>query len=124
MLHQYGDLRAPLPDEPEVISVTSSSAQTKLVGSSGSIPDGRSGRYYTWYADGGTVYAVFGNNPTADDTASSGATVPLVFPTGQLVTLALPDLSQQAGGAGTDLYVACKTATGTAKLRYWPTSGK
>lgn len=124
-LAQSADVRAPYADEPEVISVTTSSAATKLIGSSGKISNANSGRIFTWYADGGAVYAVFGpSTATADDTASTGATVPLVFPSGVPIDMALPDVSGLSGGGSGDLYIACKTATGTAKLRFWPSSGK
>lgn len=123
-VHQSADVRFPLAGKGYVVSVTSSSQRTQLTGSSGVI-NADSDKIFTWKADGGTVYLTFGNSAvTVDDTAGSGATVPVYFlKDGESIDRALPDVSGEAGGSY-DLYVAYKTAAGTAKLRFSPSSGK
>ncbi len=122
---QAADLRLPTSDEAEVIAVTGSSAVTQLTGSSGKIPDKRAGRIHRWVARDGDIYAVFGftNSLTADETATSGATVPIVFLKDQPVDLALPDLASVREGRATACYVALKGSVASCKLRFWPTSG-
>jgi hypothetical protein len=63
------------------------------------------------------------NASAADNTATSGATVPFLIKAGQNpVRRALPDVSSIPTGKA--LVLACKCAASTATLRFWPSSGK
>ena len=73
--------------------------------------------YWSFQADGTDVYIAFSTATlTVDDTATGAlaATLCAKIPNGTTLQVKL--------NPATDIYLACKTATGTANLRIWPSS--
>jgi hypothetical protein len=103
-----------------VIAVTSTSAATTMAtyGQTALTSGVNYGsHYWNFQADGNDVYVAFSTATlTIDDTATGAlaATLCAKIPSGTTLQCKL--------NPATDIYIAVKTASGTANLRVWPSS--
>lgn len=122
MLHaltQAAHVSGPAEGDVRVIAITTSSAATKLTGSSSEFgSEGKwTGCFLSFIADVNLYYLFGDDGVTVDETAITGDTRCALLPAYTEKDLKLPT------GEADPLYIALK-GTGTGKLRIWLSSPK